>query len=170
MTAKAQEAFGRGGGVTPQDWATPWNLFHAIEARYGKFDVDVCATHHNTKVPEKYYTPEIDGLSQDWGTMLCFANPPYAGDAARFARKSVQSARAGATVVMLVFVRSDTAWFQSCAPHATGIDLIKGRIAFERGSIKAPAPMASCLLVFTPAGGPPKLSFWDWRNEGQVAL
>ena len=56
------------------------------------------------------------------------------------------------------------------AQEATEIVLLKGRVQFERDGKKAPAPMASCLIVFTPAGGPPKLSFWDWQRKGQQKL
>ena len=166
----AQEAFGRGGGIHPQDWATPWDLFGAIEARYGTFTTDVCADHRNTKVPDNYYSIEQDGLGQVW-TGLCFANPPYGSDAGRFARKSVQAARAGAPVVMLPFARSDTRWWHETVPHASELVLLRGRVSFERpGQKSAAAPMASCLLVFPSAGGPPKLSHWDWHHEGQTRL
>src|SRR3990167_8479372 len=102
-----QEAFGHGGSTAPQDWATPWELFRAIERRFGAFDLDVCADGSNTKVPDNYYTVEQDGLRQQWRGQ-CWANPPYAKEAGQFAAKALKEARRGATVVMLTFVRSDT--------------------------------------------------------------
>ena len=165
-----QEAFGHGGSTAPQDWATPWELFRAIERRYGTFDVDVCADASNTKVPFAYYSVEQDGLRQQWRGQ-CWANPPYAKEAGQFAAKALKEARRGATVVMLTFVRSDTRWWHETVPHASQLVLLKGRVNFERpGQKSAAAPMASCLIVFTPAGGPPKLDHWDWHHQGQTRL
>ena len=166
----SQEAFGRGGATAPQDWATPWELFRAIERRYGTFDVDVCADASNTKVPFAYYSVEQDGLRQQWRGQ-CWANPPYAKEAGQFAAKALKEARRGATVVMLTFVRSDTRWWHETVPHASELVLLRGRVSFERpGQKSAAAPMASCLIVFTPAGGPPKLDHWDWHHQGQTRL
>jgi len=166
----SQEAFGRGGGTAPQDWATPWVLFRAIERRFGRFDVDVCADAINTKVPGNYYTAEQDGLKQPWSGR-CWANPPYSSDARLFAAKAVTESRKGVEVVMLTFVRSDTRWWHETVPHASQLVLLKGRVNFERpGQKSAAAPMASCLIVFTPAGGPPKLDHWDWHHQGQTRL
>jgi len=165
-----QEAFGRGGATAPQDWATPWDLFRAIERRFGAFDLDVCADARNTKVPLAYYTVEQDGLELPWSGR-CWANPPYSSDAGLFAAKAVTESRKGAEVVMLTFVRSDTRWWHETVPHASQLILLKGRVSFERpGQKSAAAPMASCLLVFSPDGGPPTLSHWDWRSEGQMRL
>lgn len=47
------------------DWETPRELFQALDAEF-HFTVDVCATSINRKC-EKFFTPEQDGLSQDWG-------------------------------------------------------------------------------------------------------
>ena len=166
----SQEAFGRGGATAPQDWATPWELFRAIERRYGTFDVDVCADASNTKVPFAYYSVEQDGLRPKWHGR-CWCNPPYGGEAGQFAAKALMEARGGAVVVMLTFARSDTRWWHETVPHASEVVLLRGRVSFERpGQKSAAAPMASCLLVFTAAGGPPTLSHWDWHHEGQTRL
>lgn len=49
-------------------WETPQDLFDKLNSKY-HFDYDVCAIPENTKC-EKYYTPEIDGLKQQWGGVL----------------------------------------------------------------------------------------------------
>lgn len=46
-------------------WETPQDLFDKLNSKY-HFDYDVCAIPENAKC-EKYYTPEIDGLKQQWG-------------------------------------------------------------------------------------------------------
>lgn len=45
-------------------WATPMDFFLKLDAAF-HFQTDVCATTDNAKCAE-YYTPEMDGLKQDW--------------------------------------------------------------------------------------------------------
>ena len=45
-------------------WATPQYLFDKLNQVFG-FNLDVCALPENAKC-ERYFTPEIDGLKQDW--------------------------------------------------------------------------------------------------------
>lgn len=49
-------------------WETPQDFFDKLNAEFG-FDCDVCAIPENAKC-EKYYTPEEDGLKQEW-TGVC---------------------------------------------------------------------------------------------------
>ena len=55
-------------------WATPWDFFNKLDAEFG-FTLDVCALHENAKC-SRYFTPEEDGLKQDWRG-VCWMNPPY---------------------------------------------------------------------------------------------
>lgn len=45
-------------------WATPQDLFNKLNDVFN-FNLDVCATPETAKC-EKYFTPEIDGLKQEW--------------------------------------------------------------------------------------------------------
>lgn len=50
-------------------WETPQDLFDRLNEEYN-FECDVCAIPENAKC-KKYYTPEVDGLKQEWrGGML----------------------------------------------------------------------------------------------------
>lgn len=49
-------------------WATPQNFFDILHKEFN-FELDVCALPDNAKC-EKYFTPEQDGLSQEWGGEL----------------------------------------------------------------------------------------------------
>lgn len=49
-------------------WETPQDLFDKLNEKY-HFDCDVCAIPENAKC-KKYYTPEIDGLLQNWGVLV----------------------------------------------------------------------------------------------------
>ena len=49
-------------------WATPQDFFDKLNQEFN-FTLDVCALPENAKC-EKYYSPEVDGLSQQWGGMF----------------------------------------------------------------------------------------------------
>lgn len=106
-------------------WETPQELFDELNQKYN-FDVDVCALPKNAKCAN-YFTPEIDGLKQEWiGT--CWMNPPYGHEIGKWMQKAYKSSLAGATVVCLVPARTDTAWWHDYA--------MKGKIEFIRGRLK----------------------------------
>ncbi len=127
-------------------WETPQWLYDKLDAVY-HFDVDVCATPDNAKCPV-YYTPEDDGLSQEWrGT--CWMNPPYGRQIGRWVRKAYESAQRGATVVCLLPSRTDTAWWHDYCIHGD-ITFLRGRLKF--GGCKNSAPFPSAIVVF---GGKP---------------
>ena len=46
-------------------WATPQDFFDNLNQEFD-FNLDVCALPENAKC-KNYYTPEVDGLSQQWG-------------------------------------------------------------------------------------------------------
>lgn len=51
-------------------WSTPQDFFDKLNEEFN-FNLDPCAYPENAKC-SRYFTPEIDGLAQDWGGMLCF--------------------------------------------------------------------------------------------------
>ena len=129
------------------DWATPAALFASIAAKFGPFDLDVCATASNAKCPT-FYSAEQDGLQQVWAGN-CWCNPPYGRQNGAWVRKAWESSLAGATVVCLLPVRTDTAWWQNYViPYATSVEFLRGRIRFGNGEHSAPFP--SAVVVFAP--------------------
>lgn len=55
-------------------WETPQVFFNEWDSRY-HFTLDACALPENAKC-RRYFTPEQDGLRQEWsGVVWC--NPPY---------------------------------------------------------------------------------------------
>lgn len=54
--------------------ATPQDFFDKLNAEFG-FELDVCAIPENAKCA-KFFTPEQDGLKQEWSG-VCWMNPPY---------------------------------------------------------------------------------------------
>ena len=126
-------------------WATPQQFFDALRKEFA-FTVDVCAVNDNAKCPN-YFTPEQDGLQQDWrGT--CWMNPPYGRQIGKWVQKAYESSQAGATVVCLLPARTDTAWWHDyCAKGE--VRFVRGRLKF--GGSKNSAPFPSAVVIFRPA-------------------
>jgi phage N-6-adenine-methyltransferase len=126
------------------EWETPREFFEAVDKVY-HFDLDVCATHANAKC-ERYFTKEVDGLSQIWSG-VCWMNPPYGREISLWVRKAYESAlEAGTVVVCLLPARTDTKWWHNYViARAERICFIRGRLRF---SGKGPAPFPSALIVF----------------------
>lgn len=135
------------------EWATPQPLFDALNAEFG-FDLDVCALPSSAKC-DRYFTPETDGLAQEWSG-ACWMNPPYGDEIPRWIAKAAESAAAGATVVALVPARVETAWWWNHCRHAE-IRFLRGRLRF--GDSPNSAPFPSAVVVF---GRDPRVVWWEW--------
>ncbi|MFP4793435.1 phage N-6-adenine-methyltransferase [Pasteurella multocida] len=102
-------------------WATPWWLFFFAEHYFDvKFDLDVCAMAHNTKV-KKYITPEQDTLKTMWSGRNCWFNPPYSNPLSFVMRAVEMATLHRKTVVMLLNVDNSTKWFNLCVRNAKEI-------------------------------------------------
>jgi phage N-6-adenine-methyltransferase len=124
------------------EWATPDTLFKEVEAEFGPFDLDACATPGNAKA-RRYYTRAQDGLSRPWRGRV-WMNPPYGREIGRWMQKAYESS----LVVCLVPARTDTAWWHDYAMKGE-TRFIRGRLTF--GGAPRPAPFPSALVVFRPA-------------------
>jgi phage N-6-adenine-methyltransferase len=123
-------------------WATPQAFFDKYNEIY-KFDTDVCAIAENAKC-QKYFTPEENGLSQEW-TGKCWMNPPYGREIKKWVKKAYESSLDGATVVCLLPARTDTAWWHDYCINGK-IEFIRGRLKF--GNAKTSAPFPSAVVTF----------------------
>lgn len=85
-------------------WATPQDLFDELNAEFG-FTLDVCALPENAKC-DKYYTPDIDGLKQEWNG-ICWCNPPYGREIGKWVEKAYNSAKIGGGGNSNAFTSSD---------------------------------------------------------------
>lgn len=128
-----------------EDWETPKDFFDMLDQEFG-FDLDVCATEENAK-RQRYFTPEMDGLAQIWDG-VCWCNPPYGREVGKWVRKAWLAAEDGATVVMLLPARTDTAWFHDYIYNRTDVEIrfLRGRLKF--GGNKNSAPFPSMVVVF----------------------
>lgn len=126
-------------------WATPQEFFDKLNHVF-KFTVDVCAMPDNAKC-QQYYTPEKNGLEQDWQG-VCWMNPPYGRGIDAWVEKAYKSAKEnGTTVVCLLPARVDTRWWHDyCAKGE--VHFLKGRLKFGNATNSAPFP--SAVVVFRP--------------------
>ncbi len=126
-------------------WATPQAFFDKLNGSF-QFETDVCALPENTKC-HKFFTPEQNGLAQDWiGT--CWMNPPYGREIGAWVEKAFHQSRVhGSTIVCLLPARVDTRWWHDyCAKGE--VHFVKGRLKF--GDAKDSAPFPSAVVVFRP--------------------
>ena len=126
-------------------WGTPQEFFDRLNAEFN-FDIDVCATEFDHKC-EKYFTPEIDGLKQEW-LGNCWMNPPYGREQVKWLYKAVEEGKSNTNlVVCLIPARPDTkVWHEVIFKNASSVCFIKGRLKFGNSNCSAPFP--SAIVVF----------------------
>jgi phage N-6-adenine-methyltransferase len=125
-------------------WETPQWLFNKLDKEFN-FTLDVCALPETAKC-KNYYTPQIDGLKQDWEDNICWMNPPYGREVGVWIEKAYNESLKGATVVCLIPSRTDTKYWHDYCMKASEIRFIKGRLKF--GDSKNSAPFPSAIVIF----------------------
>lgn len=128
-------------------WGTPQAIFDELNAEFA-FTVDVCAIPENAKC-ERFFTPDIDGLSQDWRGNICYMNPPYGRQIKKWVEKAHIESQKGATVVALLPARTDTGWFHDHIKGKAEIRFLRGRLYFNDAEGRAPFP--NMVVVWRPA-------------------
>lgn len=131
------------------EWATPNDLFDAVNEEFGPFQLDGAAQAENAKVAD-FISPEENSFTVDWHerAKTIWLNPPYR-EMEKWLEKCYRESLKGCTIVVLTFVRTDTKWWQNWAMKAAEVRLIKGRVYFDRGEKTGPATAPSCLLVYS---------------------
>lgn len=126
------------------NWETPQEFFNRVNEEFN-FTLDVCAEPQTAKC-RKYFTPDVDGLKQDWSNDTCWMNPPYGREQIKWIKKAYEESLKGATVVCLIPARPDTkVWHEVIFPYAE-VRFIKGRITFVGAETGALFP--SALVIF----------------------
>ncbi len=135
------------------DWATPKDLFDSLDNEF-HFTLDPCTTPENAKCTQ-YFTPEINGLTQDWGSHIVFMNPPYGRTISQWVIKAYRESLMEATVVCLLPARTDVSWWWDYCMKGE-IRFIRGRVKFEGRNtkgvlVKYPATFSSAIVIFRKA-------------------
>jgi len=137
------------------EWETPKALYDILDKEF-YFTLDPCATRENAKCAQ-YFTPEINGLSQNWGRNVVFMNPPYGRTISHWVKKAYSASLLGATVVCLLPARTDTSWWWDYCMKGE-IRFIRGRVKFEGRNtkgvlVKYPATFSSAIVIFRKSIG-----------------
>ena len=120
-------------------WETPQAFFDTLNNEF-QFTLDACALPENAKC-KLYFTPQEDGLVQDWSGHSVFCNPPYGREIAAWVEKCYLESRKGNTkVIMLLPARTDTVYFHEYIYRKAEIRFIRGRLKFGKASNSAPFP------------------------------
>ena len=128
-------------------WATRQKFFDKVDAEF-HFDLDVCAVAATTKCP-RFFTPDDDGLAQQW-TGTVWMNPPYGCDNLdRWLRKAMDSASRGATIVALVPTRTNPPWWHQYVLKAHEIRYVVKKLSFDGPKDGVPFT-GHALVVFRP--------------------
>lgn len=139
------------------EWATPRQLFAALDAEFG-FTLDPCATPENATCP-RYFTRADDGLSRSWASSVVFCNPPYGYGIGKWVQKAYEEAQKGAPVVCLIPAKTETRYWHDYVMRAAEIRLIRGRLRFSGHAVNAPFP--SAVVVFRQGTHTPRLTAMD---------
>lgn len=112
---------------------TPPDFMEAIYSAFGEIDLDPCGHPLSPVVARQRIcaTEGGDGLVEPWSGRLAFVNPPYS-ELLTWLRRAYEQWRMGAveTVVCLVPVRTDSAWFHDTLSEDADIYLLRGRVRF----------------------------------------
>lgn len=127
------------------DWLTPKYIIDAL----GPFDTDPCSSHNRTWDTAKIcYTKKDNGLTKPWPGFV-WLNPPYGRETGIWMEKLSKHGNG----IALVFIRSETKWFQDYCCSASCMLLLSKRIAFidgTTGEANGSASAPSVLIGFGP--------------------
>lgn len=120
------------------DWVTPPPLIELVKEVFGgEIELDPCTTEANPVGANHIYTPETNGLEQDWAVKSTYVNSPYGREIAEWTDKCITEAYVEHnhgtlhnTVIQLVPARTDTKWFKRAALAAGSICFWEGRLHF----------------------------------------
>ena len=115
-------------------WETPKEIFDPINEELN-FTLDVCAIAENTKC-KKFFTPQMNGLKQEWGNEICWCNPPYGNTVSKWCKKALEEARKGATTALLIPCKTNTNWWHDFVIPFAEIRFLRGRVRFIQNGIQ----------------------------------
>lgn len=137
--------------IDSDEWGTPPELFKKLDDEF-HFTLDVCAKNAEIAKCHRFFTPEQNGLTQDWSNETCWMNPPYS-KTALWMKKATEEIEKGALIVALTNAKTEVKWFHEYA-YKHEIRFIKGRLKFvnfnniQYKTPNATAPFGSMITIF----------------------
>lgn len=112
---------------------TPPDFMASIYAAFGEVDLDPCANEFSPVIAKRriLLNDGGNGLADEWTGRLAYVNPPFS-ELLTWLRRAHDQWQAGnvQTVVCLVPVRTDSAWFHETLSIDADIYLLRGRVRF----------------------------------------
>lgn len=112
---------------------TPPEFLALVREAFGEIDLDPCANLLSpVQARQRILLSEGgDGLTDPWSGRLVYVNPPFS-ELLRWLRRAHEQWHAGhvETVVALVPVRTDSAWFHETLSADADLYFLKGRVPF----------------------------------------
>lgn len=144
----------QGGNEKVDDRQTIPIVFSGFNDRF-HFTVDAAASSHNAQL-SRYWTKEVDGLSQDWVGERVWCNPPYSNIRPWVDKASLMDA--DISVLLLPANRTEQGWWQDVIePMRHGgrcrVEFLRGRMRFisaldDRIRPNQRPPFGVCLVIF----------------------
>lgn len=129
---------------------TPPDFMEHIYAAFGEIEFDPCAHALSPVIARRriMLSEGGDGLVHDWSGRLAFMNPPFSS-LLIWLKRAFDQWQTGniETVVCLVPVRSDSAWFHETLSPVADIYLLQGRVRFLDTQGKAQPTPFSLMIV-----------------------
>lgn len=151
---------------TRADYETPPEIYQPLDRVFG-FNLDVCASEHNTKVRDNFITRADDGLAQNWAEWIppgahrvrAWMNPEYGTVAPLWISKAREQAGNGVSTVALLASRTDAGWFHDDIAMADFILFLKSRVKFllpctlcGKSTVRRRRPSLAMLVKLDQAG------------------
>ena len=153
-----------------QESYTPALYIEAARSVMGSIDLDPASNDIAQEIVKAkvYFTPEDDGLQQEWQGNI-FLNPPYSHpEIAKFVDKLLRELKDGQQAILLTNNNTDTAFFHKAARVASVLCFTKGRISFYKpDGITRTSPTNGQVFFYFGAN---KQRFIDFFKEFGILL
>jgi phage N-6-adenine-methyltransferase len=133
-----QQTGRRGPRPEVDDRATAPEVFASLHARF-QFSIDAAALPHNAKLP-RFWTPDDDGLAQDWTGERVWCNPPYSSIEPWVVKALTSPCELA--VLLLPANRTEQGWWQDHIEPRRDKVGSPVRVEFLRGRMRFIAPDA----------------------------
>ncbi|WP_081343364.1 DNA N-6-adenine-methyltransferase [Mycobacteroides chelonae] len=159
------------------DRATTASDFARFDAALGPFTLDVAAAAHNTKCA-RYFTFEMNGLTQSWAGERVWCNPPYSRIGAWVEKAWREHQGTDGIAMLLPANRTEQGWWQQMVEplrerSALSVLFLPGRLNFIAAGatdIKPGerSPFGCCLLTWgldTASLRKPDVTLFDFQEH-----
>lgn len=131
---------------------TPSILFDPLHAEFN-FEIDLAATHENTKLP-KYYSRDNSAFNHSWNER-CFCNPPYS-QLHNWVGRAYNESRELRDMVVVMILPCDTStkwfhdfiWNEKLHETRTAVQLRFPKGRFKFGKYTTSPQFATMIAIF----------------------